>query len=124
MFYYTETLDARLKKSRSLLEEALKHGYAECRTVVYLLVGVAGAGKTHTQHLLLKKEPPESRNSTPLAVEPIRAVLVSAKSGQLEEVSIDHLDKILAATVATGVSLKNKTLYCGCFGVDGPRVVC
>ena len=121
MFYYTETQDARLRKSRSLLEEALKHGYVECRTVVCLLVGVAGAGKTHTQHLLLRKEPPDSRNSTPLAVKPVRAVLVSANSGQLQEVTIDHLDKILAATVATGVSLKNKPLCCGCFGMDSQR---
>ena len=114
-------LDARLRKSRSLLEEALKHGFVECRTVVCLLVGVAGAGKTHTQHLLLRKEPPKSRNSTPMAVKPIRAVLVSANSGQLQEVSIDHLDKILAATVATGVSLKNRNLSCGCFGMDSQR---
>ena len=53
-----------------------------------------------------------------MAVKPIRAVLVSANSGQLQEVSIDHLDKTLAATLATGVSLKNKTLTCGCFGID------
>ena len=118
MFYYTETLDTRLKKSRLLLEEALKHGYVECRTVVCLLVGVAGAGKTHTQHLLLRKKPPKSRNSTPMAVKPIRAVLVSANSGQLQEVSIDHLDKRIAAAIATGVSLKKKTLCCGCFGKD------
>ena len=121
MFYYTEMLDARLRKSRSLLEEALKHGFVECRTVVCLLVGVAGAGKTHTQHLLLRKEPPESRNSTPMAVKPIRAVLVSANSGQLQEVTIDHLDEILAATVATGVSLQNRNLSCGCFGMDSQR---
>ena len=104
--------------SKSLLDEALKHGSVECQTVVCLLVGVAGAGKTHTQHLLLRKEPPKSRNSTPVAVKPVRAVLVSANSGQLQEVSIDHLDKILAATVATGVSLKKKTLSCVCFGND------
>ena len=115
-FIYAETEEARLRRSKSLLEKALKHGFVECQTVVCLLVGVAGAGKTHTQHLLLKKPPPESRTSTPLAVKPIRAVLVCANSGELQEVSIDHLDKILAATVATGVSLKNKTLSCGCFG--------
>ena len=118
MFYYTETLDTRLRKSRSLFEEALKHGFVECRRVVCLLVGVAGAGKTHTQHLLLRKEPPKSRNSTPMAVKPIQAVLARPYSGQLQEVSIDHLDKILAATVATGVSLTNS---CGCFGMDSQR---
>ena len=67
---------------------------------------------------LLTKDPPKSRSTTPMAVKPIRAVLVSANSGQLQEVSIDHLDKTLAATLVTGVSLKNKTLTCGCFGID------
>jgi len=118
LYLYAETEEARLRRSKSLLEEALKHGFVTCRTVVCLLVGVAGAGKTHTQHLLLKKKPPKSRTSTPIAVKPVRAVLVSAKSGELQEVSIDHLGKILAATVAAGVSLKNKTLCCRCFGND------
>ena len=53
-----------------------------------------------------------------MAVKPIRAVLVSANSGQLQKISIDRLDKIVAATVAKGVSLKNKTLCCRCFGMD------
>ena len=30
-----------------MLEEALKHGFVESRTVLCLLVGVAGAGKIH-----------------------------------------------------------------------------
>ena len=101
---------ARLKKSKSLLEEALKHGYEECRTVVCLLVGVAGAGKTHTKHLLFRWAPPESRNSTPLAVRPVQAirVQVSTQSGQLQEVDPDQLDEILASTVAKGgVPLEN-----------------
>ena len=54
--------------SKSLLEEALKHGFVECRTVVCLLVGVVGAGKTHTKHLLFRWDPPECRHSTPIAV--------------------------------------------------------
>ena len=53
-----------------------------------------------------------------MAVKPIRAVRVNANSGQLQEVSIDHLDKRIAAAIATGVSLKKKTLCCGCFGKD------
>ena len=102
--FYTETLETRLRKSKSLLEEALKHGFVESRTVVCLLVGVAGAGKTHTKHLLFRWAPPESRNSTPLAVRPVRAIRVraSTQGGQLQEVDPDELDKILASTVAKG----------------------
>ena len=106
---------ARLHESKSLLEEALKHGFVECRTVVCLLVGVAGAGKTHTKHLLFRWAPPESRNSTPLAARPLRAIRVrtSTQGGQLQEVDPDQLDKILADTVAKGgISLENTLLCC------------
>ena len=53
--FYTETEDARLREAVSLLEEALKHGFVESQTVLCLLVGVAGAGKTHgvqVKHLM------------------------------------------------------------------------
>ena len=76
-----------------------------------LLVGVAGAGKTHTKHLLFGWAPPESRNSTPLAARPIQAIRVraSTQGGQLQEIDPDQLDKILAATVAKGgVSLEKR----------------
>ena len=111
MLYFYADESARLKKSKSLLEEALKRGSVSCRTVVCLLVGVAGAGKTHTKHLLFRWAPPESRNSTPLAARPVQAVRVrvSTEGGQLQEVDPDQLDKILASTVATGVCLENAT---------------
>ena len=102
-------IKSRLQKSKSLLEEALKHGSVESRTVVCLLVGVAGAGKTHTKHLLFRWDPPKSRNSTPLAVRPVQAIRVLAREegGELQEVDPDQLDAILASRVATGVSLEN-----------------
>ena len=104
LWFYTETLETRLRKSKSLLEEALKRGFEECRTVVCLLVGVAGVGKTHTKHLLFRWAPPKSRNSTPLAARPIQAIRVrtSTQGGQLQEVKPDQLDQILAGTVAKG----------------------
>ena len=102
--FYTETEDGRLKEAASLLEEALKHGFVESRTVVCLLVGVAGAGKTHTKHLLFGWAPPEFRNSTPLAARPVQAIRVraSTQGGQLQEVDPEQLDQILADTVAQG----------------------
>ena len=106
---------ARLQESKSLLEEALKRGFVKCRTVVCLLVGVAGAGKTHTKHLLFRWAPPESRNSTPLAARPLQAIRVrtSTQGGQLQEVDPDQLDKILACTVADGgVPLENTNFLC------------
>ena len=109
-YLYADT-KSRLQKSKTLLEEALKHGSADCRTVVCLLVGVAGAGKTHTKHLLFRWAPPDFRNSTPLAARPVQAirVLPSEEGGELHEVDPDQLDEILASAVATGVSLENTT---------------
>ena len=109
---YTE-IAARLKKSKLLLEEALKYGYVESQMLVCLLIGVAGAGKTHTKHLLLRWAPPESTDSTPLAVRPVRTIRVSTQGGHLQEISLDELDARLAATVTKGVDLdKNSNVCC------------
>ena len=104
LYLYAETEEARLQQAILLLEEALKYGFVTCRTVVCLLVGVAGAGKTHTKHLLFGWPPPESTNSTPVATRPIQAIRVreSTQGGQLQEVDPDQLDKMLADTVAKG----------------------
>ena len=101
--------------SKTLLDEALKRGFVKCRTVVCLLVGVAGAGKTHTKHLLFRWAPPESRSSTPLAARPVQAIRVraSTQGGQLQEVKPDQLDQILACTVAKGgVPLEDPIFLC------------
>ena len=70
--------------------------------VVCLLIGVAGAGKTHTKHLLFRWAPPEVRESTSLATKPVRAIRISTQDGQLQEVDPDQLDQIIADTVAKG----------------------
>ena len=101
----------------------MKNGYVECRTVVCLLVGVAGAGKTHTKHLLFRWAPPALRNSTPLAARPVQAIRISTQGGQLQEVKPDQLDQILAGAVAKGgVPLERKSFFqrlfcckCKCF---------
>ena len=98
----TTAIETRQQLSKSLLEEALKHGSVQCRTVVCLFVGVAGTGKTHMKHILLGKELPKSRTSTPLAEKPVRAVRVSAQNGKLQEVTPDELDKRVADSVALG----------------------
>ena len=110
---YTE-IAARLRKSKLLLEEALKYGYVESQMLVCLLIGVAGAGKTHTKHLLLGCPPPESTDSTPLAVRPVRAIRVSTQGGHLQEISPDELDAILAGIVTEGVRLNKNSNVCCC----------
>ena len=111
MCFYTETEDARLREAVSLLEEALKHGFVECQTVVCLLIGVAGAGKTHTKHLLFRWAPPPFRESTSLATKPVQAIRISTLDGQLQEVDPDQLDQIIADTVAKGGVLLEKRRF-------------
>ena len=112
-------MKARLKSSKTLLEEALRYGFVDSQTVVCLLIGVAGTGKTHTIHLLLQKDPPEQRNSTNLAERPVRAVRVSERGGNLQEISAEELDEIVADAVAVGIPLKKegekRCCFC-CFG--------
>ena len=55
----------------------MNSGYVLLKTVVLLLIGVAGAGKTCFSKLLLNKPPPDVRESTPLAQASVRAVSVS-----------------------------------------------
>jgi len=106
---------ARFKLSKATLKKALKGGSVESQMVVCLLIGVAGAGKTHTIHLLLQKDPPKQRNSTALAERPVRAIRVSASSGNLQEVSSDDLDNMLANTVAVAIPSKKRAFFCNCF---------
>ena len=92
--------------------------------MVCLLIGVAGTGKTHTIHLLLQKDPPGQRNSTPLVERPVRAVRVSERGGKLQEVTAEELDEIVADAVAAGVPLEKKgeksCCFC-CYGIEGKQ---
>ena len=51
----------------------MQSGYVVLHTIVLLLIGVAGAGKTCFCHMLFDKPPPPVRESTPLAKSSIRA---------------------------------------------------
>lgn len=68
------------KVSEDVFSEALTIGYVECRSVILLLIGVAGAGKSSFKRVLFnheKKSLQIERNSTPLAEAAIRAVSTS-----------------------------------------------
>ena len=89
-----------------------EEGHVSLRTIVLLLIGVAGAGKTCFSHLLFNKDPPSVRESTPLAQASVRAVSFSRATAQFQEgdegevvwecVSPDEL-KYLIADVIKGI---------------------
>ena len=60
-------------QSKKLFQEAMQSGYVVLRTIVLLLIGVAGAGKTCFCHMLFDEPPPPIRESTPLAKSSIKA---------------------------------------------------
>ena len=53
-----------------------KNGTIRVKVVTVLLVGAAGAGKTHFKHVLFGLDPPRVRNSTPVAENPLQAISV------------------------------------------------
>ena len=76
--------------------------------MVCLLTGIAGSGKTHTKHLLLKKSPPEMRTSTDLVDRPVQAVKLSKNDEQLIEVNDNEL---VVNEIAAGIHLVNTTSH-------------
>ena len=40
--------------AKKLFDEAMEKGYVESRAIVLLLIGAAGAGKSHFKHLILR----------------------------------------------------------------------
>ena len=62
--------------AKKLLEEAMEKGYVESRAIVLLLIGAAGAGKSHFMHLILGLPLPAIRESTPLAEAAICAISI------------------------------------------------
>ena len=81
----------------------MQKGYVTLQTVVLLLIGVAGAGKTCFCHLLFNEPPPPIRKSTALAQSSIRAISLTRAiltlNGEVviwEKVSSNKLNSLIA----------------------------
>ena len=78
-------------QSKKLFQEAMQSGYVVLHTIVLLLIGVAGAGKTCFCHMLFDEPPPSLRASTPLAKSSIRAnSSVRDKGLSFERAALSH----------------------------------
>ena len=67
-----------------------------------LIIGAAGAGKTHLFHLLLNKSPPDVRHSTPVMEKPVQVTQTALKNNfLLENVTDQELYELLAHSVDT-----------------------
>ena len=88
-----------------LYNQALTHGYIESRSIVSVLTGAAGSGKTHVKYLLFKKKPPVIRISTALMESPVRALSlarIDAEDDDWQEIDDDEQCRIIAAALNTG----------------------
>ena len=88
-----------------LYNQALTHGYIESRSIVSVLTGAAGSGKTHVKYLLFKKKPPVIRISTALMESPVRALSlarIDAEEDDWQEIDDDEQCRIIAAALNAG----------------------
>ena len=76
----------------------MTHGYVEARDIKALIFGAAGTGKSHTIALLMDKEPPMIRRSTPCATRPVRVDKLEEEGGKWVRVTHDQLSQTIADT--------------------------
>ena len=98
-------LSTALQAAQTLYSQALKRGYIESRSIVSILTGAAGSGKTHVKYLLFKKKPPVIRISTALMESPVRALSlarIDAEDDDWQEIDDDEQCKIIAAALNAG----------------------
>ena len=94
----------RLEAQR-LLDEATKNGYVTSQSIVIILVGIAGSGKSSFKRLILDLPPEEERISTSLAEAAIRNISISraivggSEAVKWEVVSSEELLKMVADAV-------------------------
>ena len=91
--------------AQTLYSQALKRGYIESRSIVSILTGAAGSGKTHVKYLLFKKKPPVIRISTALMESPVRALSlarIDAEEDYWQEIDDDEQFRIIAAALNAG----------------------
>ena len=71
--------------SEELLSKAMAEGVVECKSIILLLIGVAGSGKSSFKRVLFNEDLDVVRDSTPLAEPAVRAVsTVMATASQTE----------------------------------------
>ena len=94
---YTIHEDPRAALQR--YKNALKDGFVSANIIKILIIGAAGVGKTHLLHLLLNKQPPDVRHSTPVMERPIQVIQTTLKHSSFESLTDKKLYELLAQTV-------------------------
>lgn len=81
-------------------KQALKDGFVSAYLIKVLIIGAAGAGKTHLLHLLFNEPPPRVRESTSLMERPVQAIQTVLKdSTSFEKITDAQLYDLLGHSV-------------------------
>ena len=76
-------------------DEALKEGVVNCKSIVGVITGSAGVGKTCTYSLLLGRDPPKDEKRTSTGLEkPIRTVVAMVESEQGKSAKWSEVDML------------------------------
>ena len=93
--------------AQTVYDVALRVGMVKYRSILSILSGAAGSGKSTLKRLLFGMLPPEVRQSTPLAEAPIRAisyVRVDATDVEWHVIDDEGQDRLIAGEMAAGVT--------------------
>lgn len=71
-YIFSESISRLSKKSKKLLDEAMKSGSVDVAIVICIVLGQPGVGKTCLKYLLIDSRPPHLRTSTICAETPVR----------------------------------------------------
>ena len=80
------------------LDKAMKEGSVDYQGIDSVVVGIGGAGKTHTLAMILNEPLPDKRVSTPCTKPPIRTMTIGEDDGVLERVEGEEYFSIFADT--------------------------
>ena len=86
-------------RSKQIYEQEMKKGFIELDLDKVLLFGIAGSGKTCVLHLLLGRDPPTTRNSTPLLKRPIEVKFLDVSGKEWSDCTPHELRETVAKII-------------------------
>jgi GTPase SAR1 family protein len=99
LFY---SVPAVSEKTQHYFDAAMMDGEVSLRNDSALLLGVGGSGKTLVLAAFLKEDPPSTRESTPCAKKPVRAVAhirAGVSDDHFVRITDDHYSDMLVANI-------------------------
>ena len=98
------------EESKRLFNEAMKSGYVESVAVKVVITGAAGSGKSCSKEVILGRDPPQRRISTPIAQRPVKLSRAKAQESKWEILTEESIqDEIAEIITSLGIQLPTAT---------------